>query len=119
MRDYQRLDIWKRSHGLVLRVYTLTQSFPAEERFGLVSQMRRSATSIPTNIAEGCGRDSTAELKRFLTIAAGSTTELQYQCLLSRDLHLIADDVFEELFSETTQIRQMIHTYSQKLTTGL
>ena len=68
MRDFLQLEIWQRSHQLTLRVYTLTQSFPKEEIYGLTSQMRRSSYSIPTNIAEGCGRNSTAELNNFLLL---------------------------------------------------
>jgi len=115
MRDYQRLEIWQRSHKLTLRVYNLTQSFPKEELYGLVSQMRRSASSIPTNIAEGCGRNSFIELNRFLVIAAGSSSELQYQFILSKDLKYIDDSIFKELFDEVTQIRKMIYSYCEKL----
>jgi four helix bundle protein len=97
------------------RVYNLTQSFPKEEFYGLVSQMRRSASSIPTNIAEGCGRNSSPELNRFLVIAAGSSSELQYQFILSRDLKYISDPIFKELFDEITQIRKMIYSYCEKL----
>lgn len=77
--------------------------------------MRRSASSIPTNIAEGCGRESVTELKRFLTIAAGSSSELQYQFILSKDLHYITEIIFKELFDEISQIRRMIYRYSEKL----
>ncbi len=115
MRDYQQLEIWQRSHKLTLKVYTVTQSFPREEFYGLVSQMRRSASSIPTNIAEGCGRDSPTELKRFLIIAAGSSSELQYQFLLSKDLSYINDSLFKELLDEIIQIRKMIYTYCERL----
>ncbi len=117
MRDYQQLEIWQRSDKLTLKVYAVTQSFPKEEIFGLVSQMRRSASSIPTNIAEGCGRDSSAELKRFLTIAAGSSSELQYQFILSKDVGYINDSLFKELFDEITQIRKMVYSYCERLKT--
>jgi four helix bundle protein len=115
MRDYQHLEIWQRSHKLTLRVYSITQAFPKEEVYGIVSQMRRSASSIPTNIAEGCGRESLIELKRFLTIAAGSSSELQYQFILSKDLNYISEIIFKELFDEISQIRKMIYSYSEKL----
>jgi len=115
MRDYQQLAIWQRSHKLTLKVYSITQAFPKEEVYGLVSQMRRSASSIPTNIAEGCGRESIVELKRFLTIASGSSSELQYQFILSKDLNYINEIIFKELFDEITQIRKMIYSYSEKL----
>jgi four helix bundle protein len=115
MRDYQRLDIWQRSHRLTLKIYTITQVFPKEEIYGLVSQMRRSSASIPTNIAEGCGRDSSNELKRFLTIAAGSSSEIQYQLILAKDLQYINETLFKELFDEVSQVRKMIYGYTDKL----
>ena len=115
MRDFQQLEIWQRSHQLTLKVYTITQSFPKEELYGITSQMRRSSSSIPTNIAEGCGRNSAAELKRFLAIAAGSSSELQYQLLLSKDFHYLTDSIFKELHDEVIQIRKMIYSYSEKL----
>ena len=115
MRDFQQLEIWQRSHQLTLKVYSATKTFPKEELYGLTSQMRRSASSIPTNIAEGCGRDSTSELKRFLVIAAGSCSELQYQFILSKDLNYLSETLFKELFDEIVQIRKMIHAYSENL----
>ena len=115
MRDFHHLDIWQRSHQLTLRIYSVTQTFPKEEVFGLASQMRRSASSVPTNIAEGCGRDSSIELKRFLTIASGSISELQYQVILCKDLNYINETLYKELFDEISQIRKMIYSYSFKL----
>ena len=89
MRDFRKIKAWEKAHELTLAIYAATLSFPKDELYGLTSQMRRSASSIPTNIAEGCGRDSEADFARFLQIAIGSTTELEYQILLSRDLKLI------------------------------
>ncbi|HSQ44269.1 MAG TPA: four helix bundle protein [Ginsengibacter sp.] len=85
MRNFQELTIWQRSHSLTLKVYSITNTFPKDELFGIISQMRRSSSSIPTNIAEGCGRNSNPEMKRFLIIATGSTSELEYQLILSKD----------------------------------
>ena len=73
MKDFRKLDVWAKAHALALGVYRVTSIFPAEERYGLISQMRRACASIPTNIAEGCGRNSDAELSRFLQISMGST----------------------------------------------
>ncbi len=115
MRDFQKLDFWLRSHQLTLRVYSTTKTFPREEFFGLVSQMRRSSSSVPTNIAEGCGRKSNAQLKQFLVVAVGSISELQYQLILCKDLGYIDDLVFKELENEVVQIRKMIFTYHDKL----
>ena len=116
MRDYQKLDFWQRSHKLVLRIYKYTGSFPKEEMFGIVSQIRRCAVSIPSNIAEGCGRNSILELKRFLAIASGSASELQYQLILSYDLSYLTESIFKELNLEIILIRKMIFHYSNKLT---
>ena len=115
MRNFQELTIWQRSHFLTLKIYSVTKDLPKDEMFGLTSQMRRSSSSIPTNIAEGCGRNSNAELNRFFVIAAGSTSELQYQLILSKDLGYIIESVFKELHDETIQIRKMIYSYCDKL----
>lgn len=115
MKNFKELRIWQRSHQLVLNVYLITKSFLKEEVYGLTSQIRRSCASIPTNIAEGCGRNSDAELKRFLTIAMGSASELEYQLILSNDLGYIQTDNYEKLSNELIEIRKMLNTFIQKL----
>src|SRR5689334_12089886 len=100
MRDFRQLAVWEKSHLLTLNVYTATALFSRDELYSLTSQVRRSATSIPSNIAEGCGRDGDAELGRFLGIALGSASELEYQLLLAHDLGYLTDNSYEEL-SET------------------
>ena len=115
MRDFSKLSIWQKSHELTLKIYTLTKSFPREEIFGLTSQMRRSASSIPTNIAEGCGRSSNPQFKHFLNFSIGSTSELEYQIILSKDLHYISDIAFNELHPLITEVRKMIYAYREKL----
>ena len=115
MRDFSKLSIWQKSHELTLKIYTLTKSFPREEIFGLTSQMRRSASSIPTNIAEGCGRSSNPQLKHFLDISSGSASELEYQLILSKDLHYISQIIFSELQPMVIEIRKMIHAYRDQL----
>ena len=85
-RDFRRLMAWERAHALTLAVYRVTAEFPDHERYGLVSQMRRACASSGTNIAEGCGRDTNKELARFIDIATGSASEVEYQVLLARDL---------------------------------
>lgn len=117
MRDYQQLEVWQRSHQLTLKVYTLTKAFPKEELFGLISQMRRAGVSIPTNIAEGCGRDSPSDFRCFLVIATGSCSELHSQILLCKDLHYLDESLCKELLDETAQIRKMLHRYAEKLKT--
>jgi four helix bundle protein len=115
MRDFRKLDFWQRSHKLALSVYKYSRLFPKEETFGIISQIRRCALSIPSNIAEGCGRNSIIELKRFLAIASGSASELQYQLILSFDLGYLTESVYKELYSEIIYIQKMIFLYSKKL----
>src|SRR5690625_4868974 len=112
MRNFLNLEIWKRSHLFTLKIYNITKSFPWEEIFGLASQRRRSSSSIPTNISEGCGRNSNSQFAYFLNIAFGSCSETQYQLTLSKDLTYISEDVFEELHSEIIEIRKMIYRYA-------
>lgn len=115
MRDFQQLIVWQKSHALALSIYKITATFPSTEMYGLVSQMRRSAASIPTNVAEGCGRNSDAEMKRFLIIAAGSASELQYQLILAKDLSYLSENLFKELSDQLIEIRKKIYSFSQKL----
>src|SRR5438093_3248069 len=101
MKDFRKLMVWEKAHQLTLSIYQVTAAFPSEETYGLTSQMRRAASSIPSNIAEGCGRQGDAELSRFCTIARGSASELEYQILLSRDLKLTPSDDYERLTQQT------------------
>ena len=91
MRDYKNLVVWQKAHRLALSVYQATRSFPVDERFGLTSQMRRSAISIGSNLAEGCGRRSDGEMGRFIQVAMGSGAELSYHCFLERDLRFMEE----------------------------
>jgi four helix bundle protein len=116
MKDFRNLKVWAKAHQLALAVYPVTASFPRDETYGLVSQIRRAACSIPANIAEGCGREGDAELARFCIIARGSATELEYQLLLARDLKLIQPNVYELLSSQTVDIKRMLTVLVQKLT---
>lgn len=115
MRDYRNLKIWQRSHLFTLEIYRVTGKFPKDELYSLTSQVRRAAYSIPTNIAEGCGREGDAEFHRYLVIASGSASELDYQLLLSRDLNYLEPEVYETLFQELSAIRRMLNTLLQKL----
>lgn len=109
MAGYRDRQVWPRGHRVVLDVYILTATFPKEESYGLTSQMRRAAASIPANIAEGCGRGGSAELARFLRIALGSAAELDYHLLLARDLSFIERHDHDRLASELAEIRKMLH----------
>jgi four helix bundle protein len=89
MKDFRNLQVWEKSHMLTLSNYDATRPFPREELFGLSSQIRRAAASIPTNIAEGCGRSSDPDFARFLQIAFGSACEVEYHLILARDLRYV------------------------------
>ena len=115
MKDFRKLKVWEKAHQLVLAVYHTTASFPRDETYGLTAQIRRSASSIPSNIAEGCGRDGDAELARFCLIARGSATELEYQILLAHDLKLIRPDQYEQLTEPIIDIKRMLTVLVQKL----
>ncbi len=118
MQDYRKLQIWQRSHRVTLAIYKVTASFPDDEKFGLVSQMRRSAASVPTNIAEGSGRGSNADFVRFLYIAMGSSAELDYQLLLSHDLGFIEEKDYTQISTELTEIHRMLNGFISKLKTN-
>ena len=95
-------------NGITLRIYELTSQFPREEIYGLTSQIRRASASIPTNIAEGCGRDSSAEFARFLQIAMGSTSETEYLTLLAHDLKYFNEDQYVELIDTIVSLKKML-----------
>ena len=100
MRDFKKYDIWQLSHTFTLRIYSNTSLFPKDEMYGITSQIRRASSSIPTNISEGCGRNSDKEFNQFLNIALGSASETEYLIILSRDLNYIDTETFEILEKE-------------------
>src|ERR1700739_991661 len=104
MQDFKKLNVWKKAHELTLGVYSETKDFPPEEAFGLRSQMRRASSSIGINIAEGCGRTSQTELRRYLRMAQGSASELEYELLLARDLSFLTEGVHQRLSSQVVEI---------------
>ena len=97
IRHFTDLHTWKQAHNLVLEVYKITKKFPEDERFGIISQMRRAAVSITSNIAEGFGRETSKEKNRFYSISRGSLLELESQLLISLDLKYISQEQFNEL----------------------
>ena len=115
MRDFTQLKVWVRSHRLTLAAYEATVAFPKEEQYGLKSQIRRSCASIPANIAEGCGRGTNADLARFLQIALGSASELQYHLLLARDLSYQNPGAYKRLTREVTEIKRMLTSFIKNL----
>ena len=108
MSDYRNLDVWRRAHGLTVGVYSATSTYPVGERFGLATQTRRAAVSIPSNIAEGAGRDSDRDFAKFVAMAVGSSNETEYQLLLAHELGYLATKEFEALSREVVEIRSML-----------
>ena len=115
MKDFRNLQVWEKAHALALVVYRVTKSFPKEELYGLTSQIRRSSTSIPTNIAEGCGRSGDAELARFMQISMGSASELEYQLLLAHDLNYLDNEIYTELHEKVTEVKRMLAGFIKTL----
>ncbi len=115
MKDFKELKVWSKAHATTLEVYRVTRQFPKEELYGLTSQIRRAASSIGANIAEGCGRKSDGEMARFLHIARGSAVELECHLLLSRDLGLLPLASFSVLEREVDEIQRMLTSLIQRV----
>jgi len=115
MKDFHKLKVWEKAHKLTLLIYLLTRKFPKDELYGLTSQMRRASSSIPTNIAEGCGHNSQAEFNRFLHLAMGSSSELEYQLILTHDLEYMDDEMYLILSTELNEVRRMLNSLIQKV----
>ena len=114
MRSYKTLVVWQRAHKLVLEIYAVTDAFPSSERYGLTSQIRRAAVSIPANIAEGCSRGTDKDTANFFQISLGSAAELSYELLLAHDLGFIEEVEYQTLASEVEQIGRMLNTLKQQ-----
>ena len=115
VRDFRGLKVWEKAHQLTLSVYRVSVRFPTDERYGLTSQLRRAAVSIPANIAEGCGRRGDREMSRFLQISMGSASELEYHLLLAHDLGHLDNQTHRELEERTTEVKRMLSSFLQKL----
>lgn len=115
MSDFRKLTVWQKAHRLTLDVYKFTGTFPQSELYGLTSQMRRCCVSIGSNIAEGCGRSGEMEKARFLRIAKGSTSELEYQVLVSRDLGYLKPEIGNEMLQRVQEVGRMLSSLSEKV----
>ena len=115
MKNFRDLKVWEKSHELTLAAYDATSNFPKQEMFGLVSQIRRCATSIQANIAEGCGRRGNGEFHRFLQIASGSASELEYHLLLSRDLKFMDAEIHRSLNHRVEEVKRMLASLARKV----
>jgi four helix bundle protein len=109
MRNYRELEVWEKSHKLTVELYKLCRTFPKEELYGLTSQLRRAAVSIGSNLAEGCGRRTASELARFVRIAMGSASELDYHLLLCRDFGFITAAEYDRQSNELVRVRKMLY----------
>jgi four helix bundle protein len=108
MKDFPDLKVWERAHRLTLQAYCVTKCFPREELYGLTSQVRRCSASIAANVAEGCGRRGNGEFHRFLQIASGSASELDYQLLLAHDLGFLEDETYQSMNKGLAELRRML-----------
>jgi four helix bundle protein len=115
MEDFKDLRVWAKPHELTLNGYQETRCFPRDEMYGLTSQMRRAAASVGANIAEGCGRRSDGEMRRYLQIARGSANELEYHLLLAKDLHLLESVEFADLEARVLEIQRMLASFAARV----
>lgn len=115
MHNFEKLIFWQKSIVLAKNIYLICQNISADEKFGLISQMKKSVVSIPSNIAEGSGRNNNKEFNHFLAIALGSAFELQTQLILSRELNLLDADSVQKILSDLIEIQKMIYSFKQNL----
>ncbi|MCC7476480.1 MAG: four helix bundle protein [Pirellulales bacterium] len=108
MQDFHNLVVWQKSHAWVLTIYNLTKRFPDDERYGLTSQLRRAAASIPANLAEACGRGGQNEFGRFVQIAMGSASEAEYHVLLARDLGYLGTQDYDSVHPAIQEVKRML-----------
>jgi four helix bundle protein len=115
MQDYRELKVWEKAHQTTLDLYKVTQRFPRSELYGLTSQIRRSSSSIPSNIAEGSVQESDLQYRRYLQVALGSAAELDYQILLAHELEYMDAATYTKLQNEIDQIKKMLTSFIRKL----
>jgi len=108
MQNYKDLKVWEKAHQFTLEVYEVTKTFPKEEVYSLTNQLRRAASSIPANIAEGCGKSTQAEFARYLNVSLGSANEAEYFLILSKDLKYLNEMLFNKLFTLINEIKAML-----------
>ncbi len=118
MHNFKELKSWQKAIDFCLDIYKLTGSFPTEERFGLISQLRRAGVSVPSNIAEGSGRNSDKEFVHFLSIATGSSYELETQLIIAHRLGYIKEEEIQEATLKLSEIQKMVFAFSNRLKTN-
>ena len=117
MQDYTKLRVWQQAMDLTVDVYSVVNQFPADEKFALCSQMKRAVTSIPINIAEGCGRDTAKELAHFVHIAQGSASELECEATISERLGFLEETKAQCLREQIVELKRMLWNFEKKLRT--
>jgi four helix bundle protein len=115
MHNFKELKVWKMSIELSKLIFETTRTFPSEHKFGLSNQLFRCAVSIPSNIAEGCGRKSDKELKQFVSISLGSSFELETQIIIAKEVNLITNEQFEIINNKIIEIQKMLNGLSKSL----
>ena len=113
--NFRELEVWKESKNLSIRVYNLTRQFPKSEMYGITLQINRAAVSIPSNIAEGAGRNSNKDFSRFINIALGSAFELETQLIITFELNFIENNKYEELIKEIHIIQKKLVNFNKYL----
>jgi four helix bundle protein len=114
MRDFKKLIVWERAHKFAVIIYKLTKQFPKEELYGITSQIRRAVVSIPTNIVEGSGRETPKEFSRYLSIAAGSASEVEYLLILAKELNFTKSESIDPLILGINEIKKNVKCFSKK-----
>lgn len=117
MQNYKDLKVWEKAHRFTLDVYEATKSFPKEEIYSLTNQLRRASSSIPANIAEGCGKNTQADFAHYLNISLGSSNEAEYFLILARDLKYLNEDSFANLFKIVNEVKAMLISLISKVRT--
>jgi four helix bundle protein len=115
MQDFHNLDVWQKAHSLTIAIYGITKTFPDDERFGLINQLRRSCASIGANLAEGCGRGTDADFCRHVQISMGSACEVEYHLLLAKDLGYLANEKYLAVNEEVCRVKKMLTSLLRSL----
>ena len=115
MKDYKKLLVWKKAHESTKMIYVFSKSFPKEEQYGITSQIRRAAVSIPTNIVEGCGKFTQKDFANYLQNAFGSTHEVEYLSLLSFELEYLKEDQYKKIESHINEVKAMLISLIKKV----
>ena len=115
MQNFKDLRVWSKAHGITLKIYQISKSFPKDELYSLTNQVRRAASSIPANIAEGCGKNTPSDFANFLNISLGSANETEYFLILSKDLGYLKEDDFNVLSDNINEVKAMLISLIQKV----